>query len=531
MKRQRLKYLLREIPLKLSEPVEALSHITAKYLGIPHDVLHDFRIIRESLDARKTHTLCFRYTVEFQAEDFFAERLLAKGATLVEPCVNTYKKPREPISRALRGRPIVVGLGPCGLFAAYTLACAGLKPLVIERGQAMPRRELDFAALRAGDSLNPESNVCFGEGGAGAFSDGKLTTRSKDPRAAKVLALLTKFGAPPEICYQAKPHLGTELVREIVTRMRVHIQELGAEILFGAKLCGLDISNGMLNGIRYRSQDGEVSVDTNCVVLAIGHSARDTYEMLLNKGIQMQPKPFAIGVRVEHPRALIDERQLGKWAGHPRLGAADYKLAAQCEGRGVYSFCMCPGGEVICSATEPGATAVNGMSLLARNGAFSNSAIVASVSPADYPPGILGGILLQRQCEQAAFAQAEGYGAPIQLIKDFVADQTSVKTKTTTYLPYTLPGNLRTCLPKAVGISLAQGFSRFEKMLPGFMTGVAIGVETRTSAPVRILRNERLFSQSAEGLYPAGEGAGYAGGIVSAAVDGLKIAEEILFGL
>ncbi|MBQ9942137.1 MAG: hypothetical protein IJP03_03915, partial [Christensenellaceae bacterium] len=411
------KIILRQIPLGLDEPKEALRKKAARLLRVTEGDIAALDILRESLDARKKEELHFSCHVAVSLLDAAAKKAAAGGAELWAE-----KKTPDilPGDKPLAGRPVVVGLGPCGLFAALRLAQAGLKPLVLERGRPLEERQGDIARLQGEALLDPESNICFGEGGAGAFSDGKLTTRIKDPRSAQVLKEMIASGAPEEIAYQAKPHLGTENVRKVVADIRRRIEKLGGTVLFGAKWLGWQSKNGCVSAALYEYQGKKLSEETNALVLAIGHSARDTFARLLEGGLALESKPFAVGVRVEHPRQLIDENQHGKFAGHPRLGAADYKLTAQAGGRGVYSFCMCPGGEVVCSATEEGAAAVNGMSYYARDGRLSNSAIVVSVNREDMPAGPLGGVELQRRLEQAAYRAAGGYGAVAQNIGDFM---------------------------------------------------------------------------------------------------------------
>lgn len=523
-----LTFILRELSLALDEPMERLREKAAKKLGISAGELRGMKILRESLDARRGREPRFRYAVEASVGDILGAALLRRGW---EPAPRSVREPLKPGSRPVRGRVVVIGFGPCGIFAALTLAKQGYRPLVLERGPSMAARERDFARLQEEGILNPEGNVCFGEGGAGAFSDGKLTARSKDPRVSDVMETLVAHGADPSIPYAARPHLGTENVRKIVCSIREEIIRLGGEVQFDAKCREIALENGEIASVIYEQRGTRCRVETNCVILAIGHSARDTYSMLLDRGIAMEQKPFAMGVRVEHPREFIDERQFGRWAGHPRLGAASYQLAAASGGRGVYSFCMCPGGEVVCSATEPGRTAVNGMSYHARDAKNSNSAIVAAVGTGDMESGPLGGIALQRRLEEAAYQMAGGYGAPVQRFSDFAAGRVSrgLKGSESSYRPYVVPGDLNACLPGTLAQAIREGFGDFDRKIPGFAEkGLLVGVETRTSSPVRILREADGSATGTQGLYPAGEGAGYAGGIVSAAVDGIRAAEAVI---
>ena len=523
-------YVVREIPLKLDEPEQILIEKAAKRLMINKEDIRGIRIVRQSLDARKKSDIQFKYTVEAQVTDPAACARLGKaGAELTrEAPKSIFKRGDAPVN----GRVVVVGAGPCGLFCAYTLAQQGMRPLVIERGQQVEARSFDFERLREQGILNPESNVCFGEGGAGAFSDGKLTTRIKDGRIGRVLETLVQFGAPREILYMAKPHMGTEKIRATVAAMRRQTERLGGEFLFGAKLIDIRQDADGLCGMTYEQNGQRIQVDTNCMVLAIGHSARDTLEMLYKQGVQMEQKAFAIGLRVEHPRMFIDQTQYASFAGHPRLGAAEYRLSAKYGERGVYTFCMCPGGEVICSASEEGYNAVNGMSYYKRDAVNSNSAVVVNVTPKDYPGGPLAGIDFQRRYERRVFEMAGGYGAPVQKLGDFIKNTASTDTggMIPSYKPYTVFGNIRNCLPDYVGQGITEGFRAFGRAFRGFDGNDTLltGIETRTSSPVRIVRDERMTSVSIPGLYPAGEGAGYAGGIVSAAVDGIKAATEVL---
>ncbi len=431
-----------------------------------------------------------------------------------------------PGSKEINGKIVVIGAGPCGLFAAYILAQNGYRPLLIERGKAIEQREQDFLLLQKEGLMNPESNACFGEGGAGAFSDGKLTARNKDPHTAHVMSIFIAHGATPSIAYYAKPHLGTDYILRIIVSMRNEIIKRGGEVIFEVRLENLIQKEGKLQGIVYTKKGNRIRVDSNACILAIGHSARDTFAMLQEQGIILQPKPFAMGVRVEHLRKHIDQWQYGKFA--KVLGAAEYTLKAQMQDRGVYSFCMCPGGEVICSATESGYTAVNGMSWHDRSQPYSNGAIVVSVGVNDMPSGSLGGIALQRQLERAAYMMADGYGAPAQTYLDFIEGRRGKKLPENSYKPYTVSANLSACLPEFIRRGIIGAAKHFEGAIPGFVRqGLMIGVETRTSSPVRILRNQE-FSSNIIGLYPGGEGAGYAGGIMSAAIDGIKLANQLI---
>ncbi len=516
--------LLNELPLRLNEEEEALKGAAARKLGIPEREIRNLLMKRKSLDARKKNDLLFKYSVAAEVDASAGQALLDQG--FQEEKEQAFCYPSHG-GEEMKGRALVVGAGPAGLFAAYALAKEGYRPLLLERGKKIGEREGDFSLLQSRGILGEESNACFGEGGAGAFSDGKLTTRIKDPACTEVLRLFVENGAPEEIAYLAKPHLGTDNIRKIVASLREEILRLGGDFLYEAKLADLVIREGELLAVRYEQGGARFEIPTNACVLAVGHSARDTFSMLLERGVTLEKKPFAMGVRVEHPRSFIDELQYGAFAGHPKLGAAEYVLKANFGGRGVYSFCMCPGGEVICSATEAGRTAVNGMSYYKRDGLFSNSALVVSVGAEDMPAGPLGGVELQRQVEEKAYHLAEGYGAPLQRYKDFLAGRLSGSCKSS-YLPYGKSAMLGDALPGFVKTDLQKAAFRFDAALPGFVEkGVLIGTETRTSSPLRILRGEEGCS-SVRGLYPAGEGSGYAGGIMSSAADGLNTAAKII---
>lgn len=516
------KWLIHEVRLPVGTPETTLPRAAARKLGIAPEEVQDWGIVRKSLDARKKDSLAYKYSLWVQA-DAAAHWMQKRGAAPYEAPV--IPEPNEG-EKPLDGRILVVGAGPCGLFAAYRLAKRGYRPLLLERGKPIEARAADFARLQAEGVLDPESNACFGEGGAGAFSDGKLTARNKDPFAAKVMEIFIHHGAPREIAYLAKPHLGTDGIRRIIASMREEIRKSGGEILFEARLEKLLHRDGQLVAAEYVRQGQQHRIDCGACILAIGHSARDTFSALAEAGVYMQPKPFAMGVRVEHPREMIDNWQYGALA--DELGAAEYTLKTQVAGKGVYSFCMCPGGEVICSATEEGRTAVNGMSWHDRAQPFSNSAIVVSVAPEDMPAGVFGGIALQRQLEGAAYRAAGGYGAPAQTYVDFLAGRVSARLPENSYRPYAAAADLAACLPDFIRTRLAGAATAFEHAIPGFVSrGLLLGVETRTSSPVRIVR-DASYRANILGIYPGGEGAGYAGGIMSAAIDGLRIAGQLI---
>lgn len=527
---EKMELIVRNLKLNLHEGEENLVPQTAKKLGIARDEIIKLRVVRQSLDARKKSDIFFQYTVAVTIEDSLAiAKAKKRGA---EGCCERREEPLHPGDRRLKGRAVVIGLGPCGLFCGYLLALYGYRPLLIERGQDMKGRIRAFEALQERGILDPENNVCFGLGGAGAFSDGKLTTRIKDPRVSQVLELLHQFGGPEEILTMAKPHMGTENIRSAVEKMAQKLQQMGGEIRYQTKLTDICVQDGQIAGAVLRSPTGEEKVDTNALVLAIGHSARDTFAMLHKRGVYMEKKPFAIGLRIEHQRQFIDKSQLGEFAGHPRLGAAEYHFSAQQGNRGVYTFCMCPGGEVVCSATEQGHLAVNGMSYYRRDAQNSNSAVVVSVGTEDMPEHPLGGMALQRQYEKLCFALTGSMAAPAQRVGDFLHFQKTKNFGTIkpSYRPQVVPAELHQCLPDFVSLGVEKGLTAFDQKIRGFAQPDAVltGIETRTSSPVRIVRDAALVSTNIKGLYPAGEGAGYAGGIVSAAVDGLKVARELI---
>ena len=528
-----MKLRISNIKQPISEGDELLADRLARTFALERRQIESVRVIRRALDARKKQDMHFLLTVVASLEDAAATRLLARGDTQIERSIETKPTPVQPGAESPRGRIVVVGLGPAGLFAAYQLALAGYAPLVLERGDAMERRAERVAHYWATGELDENSNVMFGEGGAGTFSDGKLTSRSKDARGEAVLEALVRFGAPPEIAVDAKPHIGTDRLRSTVSAMRKEIERLGGEVRFGAMLTKIEQGEGTLRRIVVLSAAGEETIDCAALVLAIGQGARDTYQMLFDAGIAMSPKAFAVGVRVEHPQGMIDRAQYGLLAGHPRLGSADYRLTAQSGERGVYTFCMCPGGRVIASASARDEVVVNGMSNFARNAENANAAIIVQVTPADYAPGALGGVAFQKQMEQAAFRAGGGDAvAPASTIGAFLRRETprGFGGVTPSYKPGVVPCDLWRVLPAFVAKGIADGLSSFGRQLKGFDGGEAVltGVETRTSAPLRILRGEDLQSASCAGLYPVGEGAGYAGGIVSAAIDGIKAAEAII---
>lgn len=518
--------------MKLDGTEQDLIKQAAARLKVAPAEIRSLKLYKKSVDARKKDDVHFICTVEV---DCILKRP-PKDSKITEAEPYRYVLP-EGKPRALR--PVVVGFGPAGLFAALILAQAGQRPIVFERGSAVEKRKEQVEHFWETGELNPDCNVQFGEGGAGTFSDGKLNTGTKDSRSRKVLEEFVAAGAPPEILYLAKPHIGTDRLPCAVKAIREQILSLGGEVHFETALKKILIKEGKVTGVEVKPQDGSTyTVDTDRLILAVGHSARDTFEMLHSLGIPMEQKPFSIGARIEHPQSLIDRAQYGRFAGHPNLGAADYKLAVHLEnGRGVYTFCMCPGGSVVAAASEPGRLVTNGMSNFARDGANANAALLVGVGPQDFgDEHPLAGMEFQRRLEAEAFCLGGGnYHAPVQRVEDFLK---RVPTKSLgdvqpTYLPGVTPCNLDDCLPNFITDSMRQGIQLMNRKLRGFSFPDALltAVETRSSSPVRVLRGENFQSPLAQGLFPCGEGAGYAGGIISAAVDGIKCAEQVIIDM
>ncbi len=496
--------VLNQIKLPIEENESSLSIHAARALAVPAKEILGLRVVRISLDARKKDAISFNYTLEVSLSPQDEARLAKKGFALAQPL-----KLGEPI----------FGTKPLD------------KPIVLERGKCVDDRRRDVETFWRTGKLNTESNVMFGEGGAGTFSDGKLTTRIKDPRAHKVIELLHRFGAPEEITVMAKPHIGTDRLIETVRNMRQEIAALGGEVRFEAKLSGIEREDNHIAATIVQTPHGEERIECSALILAAGQGGRDTYELLLNAGVELVPKPFAAGVRIEHPREMIDRAQYGKHMDNPRLGAAEYQLTSQQGDRGVYTFCMCPGGVVVASSSGEEQVVVNGMSYYARNGENSNAAVVVQVVEKDYPAGPLGGLDFRERLEKAAFiAGGADYRAPACTVGALNGKASAFASVKPTYRPGVKVADMHNVLPDFMYEGIRLGLKDFGRRLKGYdmEDAVITAVESRTSSPVRIPRTETGEATRMAGLYPVGEGAGYAGGIVSAAVDGMKAAEHIM---
>ncbi len=524
---------LLEVRLPLDHSEDALHDAICRALRIPASELLSYAVARRGYDARHPDRIALIYTLDVATRD--DERLLTrhhKNPHIIRRPDSRYEPPFHTTNPP-HLRPVVVGFGPAGLFAGLMLAQMGLRPLILERGKSVRERTQDTFALWRRKILNPESNVQFGEGGAGTFSDGKLHSQISDPRhyGRKVLEEFVRAGAPPEILTISKPHIGTFRLVGIIERMRATIEELGGSVRFESRVVDIDRSGGVMQGLTLASGH---TLEARHVVLAIGHSARDTFTMLRDRGVFLEPKSFSIGLRIEHPQSLVDHCRFGRHAGHPLLGAADYKLTHHAtNGRSVYSFCMCPGGTVVAAASEPGRVVTNGMSQYSRNERNANSALVVGVTPTDFASDdVLAGVTFQRHWEERAFELGGGsYEAPAQRLEDFLAARASAGPGEVipSYQPGVRWGDLSEALPAYTIDALREALPAFARKIVGFTLPDAVltGVETRTSAPIRITRDEDRQSRNTRGLYPTGEGAGYAGGILSAAVDGIKTAEAI----
>ena len=541
---------LSELKLPLDHTPEALPQLIARTLDVDVLDLQTFTVFKRSFDARKAELLTV-YIVDVALVDTEREAaLLAQHAAHphIQPAPNMVWRAPSHAPADMPLRPVVVGFGPCGIFCALVLAQMGFKPIVLERGKSVRQRTIDTWKLWRKGVLDPESNVQFGEGGAGTFSDGKLYSQIKDPRflGRKVMEEFVKAGAPPEILYVAHPHIGTFKLVKVVETMRAEIVALGGEIRFEQRVTDVRIEDGHIRGLSVldRATGATSELRTDHVVLALGHSARDTFEMLHARGVHIDAKPFSIGFRVEHPQGLIDRARWGRHAGHPLLGAADYKLVHHASnGRAVYSFCMCPGGTVVAATSEAGRVVTNGMSQYSRNERNANAGIVVGIEPRDFPGWTatekgdsLAGMVLQRELESNAFVLGgSDYRAPGQLVGDFVAGKPSsaLGSVTPSYQPGVTPTDLRGALPAYAIEAMREAFPAFGRKIKGFdlHDAVLTGVETRTSSPIRMTRGDDYQSLNVRGLYPAGEGASYAGGILSAGVDGIKVAEAVARGV
>ena len=529
---------LHNIKLPLSYHSKSLIQAAAKALGVSQSAVERCEISKKSVDARKKNDVCFVVALDVTLKNPQDEKRIAARLT---PSVGGLAAPYTPpavikLERAPAVRPIVVGFGPAGLFAALTLAEAGACPIVLERGQDVDIRTRDVHAYwsRGAEAFSPSSNVQFGEGGAGTFSDGKLNTGTKDVRHRYILEEFAAFGASEDILIDAKPHIGTDRLYIVLQNLRQELLSLGAEVRFNHQVTGLERRDGRLAALRVTSPDGTYTLPAEHAVLAVGHSARDTFAMLRGAGIPMEPKPFAVGVRIEHRQSDMDAQQYKQYAGHPSLPPTSYKLSAHtAAGRGVFSFCVCPGGQVVAAASEAGRVVTNGMSELARDGENINGGLLVSVTPEDFGgTDVLAGVAFQRRLEEAAYALGGGgYAAPAQTVGDFLAHRPSIGPGkvTPTYRPAVRWCDLHDCLPPFVCAALEEALPLLEKKLHGFAAPDAVltAVETRSSSPVRIVRDD-TYQTALRGLYPCGEGAGYAGGILSAAADGMRCAEQII---
>ena len=517
---------LRDIPLPPEHNAHQLQFEAAQMLRISNSKIRQLRIVRRSVDARKKPDIKIIYTIDVAVDGNEKKILRASGCkrATIAP-VSYYKAPKNIPQNG--ERPVVVGFGPAGMFAALVLVIAGWKPLVLERGEDAASRHAKVQKFFETGELDTGSNVQFGEGGAGTFSDGKLNTGVNNPRIGWILEQFVKAGAREDILYDAKPHVGTDVLLEVVQNLRRRIISLGGEVRFNTQVTGLCCEDGKLTGLK--TAEGEI-IPCSAAVLAIGHSARDTFEMLDSCGIPMEPKPFAMGVRIEHKQTTVDESQYGRH--DPVLPPADYKLVQHLDGSTVYTFCMCPGGHVVAAASEEGRIVTNGMSYADRDGENANAALLVTVNPADFPyEGNLGGMKWQREIEERAYRVSGSYRAPAQLVGDFLAKKPSTGGGNIhpTYRPGVTWCDLHQVLPEKITASIAEALPQLDQKLKGFASydAVMTAPETRSSSPVRIIRDETRQS-ALRGLYPTGEGAGYAGGIMSAAIDGIMTAEAIL---
>ena len=527
-----------EIRLPLDHSSEELRQAVLKRLALSDEALIDIHVFRRGYDARKKKSIVFVYSLDVEVKDEAQVLTKFEKDQHIKLSPDTEYRFVATAPENLKERPVIIGTGPCGFMAGLILAQMGFKPIILERGKKVRERTKDTWGLWRKSELNPESNVQFGEGGAGTFSDGKLHSQIKDPRflGLKVLREFVKAGAPEEILYISKPHIGTFRLVTMVEKIRDEIEALGGEFRFQNKVTGFDVEEQRISGVVL--ENGE-TISASHVILAIGHSARDTFKALYEAGVYLEAKPFSIGFRVEHPQSLIDKCRFGAFAGHPDLGAADYKLVHHAKnGRSVYSFCMCPGGTVVAATSEQGHVVTNGMSQYSRNERNANSGIVVGITPDDFPSDHpLAGIELQEYWEQRAFELGgSNYYAPGQLVGDFLKGQASSKFGTVqpSYKPGVHLTDLSSALPDYAIEAIREALPAYERQIKGFAMNDAVltGVETRTSSPVRIKRDRKSYqSINTQGLYPGGEGAGYAGGILSAAVDGIEVAEAVALSM
>ncbi|HWR61799.1 MAG TPA: hypothetical protein VN580_09325 [Clostridia bacterium] len=530
-----LKLPVKDIPS--GNDTDIVRLLAAARLRVGTGDIGSVRITRRSVDARDKRDILLIYSAEVE----LAGGMSLSGCRRVKDAVIVDgQEEQDYISRELphgnrkiHNRPIIIGSGPAGLFAGLILVRHGYRPLILERGYDVDKRSEAVGTFFGSGAFDEHSNIQFGEGGAGTFSDGKLTTRVKDRRIGGVLRVFVEEGAPEEILYLGKPHIGTDILKKVVKNLRNRIIALGGEVRFASRVTDILVEDGAAVAVVV---NGSETIRSNVIIAALGHSARDTYRMLYERGVSIAPKPFSIGVRIEHRQSMIDEAQYGSFAGHPALGAADYLLTTRSSttGRAAYSFCMCPGGQVVAAASERGMLVTNGMSEYRRDRENANSALVVSVSPEDFEgTHPLAGVEYQRLWEGKAYALGGGnFHAPVQLVGDFLLGKpsTALGAVRPSYAPGVRPGDLHLCLPDYITATMKEALKDFDRKLKGFACGDAVltGVETRTSAPVRLVRKENLESENISNLYPIGEGAGYAGGIMSAAVDGMKAAEKII---
>lgn len=527
-----LKLRIVGIVLFLDESEDLLKGKTASIIGIPEESVLSLRVIRKSIDARRRRKPRFVYSVDVAVPDGINLPVKESRGVYIDVLTEQAKPPSRPANIKPGKRPVVIGCGPAGLFAAFTMAERGIPPLLLERGKRISERISDVHSFWKKGILNTESHVHFGEGGAGTFSDGKLTSRVKNPYTEWVKKSFIDAGAPSEILTDVKPHIGTDRLREVVVNLRKKLLELGCEVRFESKVTDFFIHRGRVEGV---TVNGNEEIKTDHLILASGQSTEDTYVKLYDLGVCLEPKPFAIGLRVEHPQELINAVQYGKWRGHLDLPPADYFLTAKLAdmNRSVYSFCMCPGGSVIGCSSEEGGVVTNGMSRYRRASPYANSAVVVTINIEDFKdivPNPLCGLVFRRHWEEKAFVLGgQNYHAPAQRLIDFLQDRVGNLPGQTNFLPGVNSVSLREALPGFAIDALKRGIIQFDRKMRGFITEEAtlIGVETRTSSPVRIVRGPDGQSVSVDGLYPCGEGAGYAGGIISSALDGIRVAERV----